>query len=106
MRSVSEMTIAIIVSLIILSAIYAVRDAFLATELTSPTMPEGPIVTSPPPHEVNIAPRSKTASTPPAPLAQPAVASAPLPSPPAPDLATFSRAVGEARAAPKEGGNR
>ena len=84
MRSVSEMAIAIVVSLIIISAIYAVRDALLSTNSSAPgASKRTPVILAPPPREVDLVPRGMTNLHPPVPPAQRAVALWPRPPPPA-----------------------
>jgi len=82
MRSVSEMAIAIVVSLIIISAIYAVRDALLSNNSSLPGAGERPpVILAPPPREVGLVPGRKTNLHAPVPPAQPAVAPWPTPQP-------------------------
>jgi hypothetical protein len=82
MRSFSEMLIAIAVSLVVISAIYVARHAFLSSDLPPLPAVEKPAVSIMPPREVKAS--AEDALIPPAPAA--AVVVSPLASPPGPAL--------------------
>jgi hypothetical protein len=88
------MALVIFLSLMMLSAIYAVRDAFRSTDLPKATPPQEPATTSPFPREVNARVRGKVSVTPPAPPAEPAVAPVnSLPAPLAPSVTASPRTL-------------
>jgi hypothetical protein len=93
MRSLSEMLIAIAVSLLVLSAIYAARDAFLSKDSPPRVPSEGPTFLTLPPHEVKEVPDDTAAFGPPEPPAEPAVALPAVPPTPALENAGGVRAL-------------